>query len=255
MGITGTDVSKEAADMVLSDDNFASIVAAVEEGRGIYGNIRKFVSFLLSCNAGEIVVMLLATLLFTDPELLPFLLPIQLLWINLVTDGLPAIALGLEPASPDVMTECPRDPKEPPVTRKMAVRIAIIGTLMGIVTLISFVIAQGSGGSVDESRTAAFCTIVLAQLLYVFSARDFDKPLLELGRYDRLLLAAGAALLLQLAVVYIPVVNNVFHTAPLGGEWLFIVPLAFVPLLFNEGWKYIRRLRGGKAEVCEIDYD
>ena len=252
MGITGTDVAKESSEMVLADDNFASIVAAVEEGRGIYGNIRKFVAFLLSCNAGEVILMLLATVLITEPDLLPFLLPIQILWINLVTDGLPAIALGLEPSPPDVMDKCPQVPDEPPVTRRMAVRIAIIGTVMGIATLLTFAILRGMGSDDGAARTAAFCTIVLSQLLFVFSARDFDRPLLELKRYDLLLLAVGASLLLQLAVIYIPVVNDIFHNVPLGAEWLIIVPLSLLPLVINEAWKYLRRRFGPEPEVCVV---
>ena len=154
MGITGTDVAKESSDLVLADDNFASIVAAVEEGRGIYGNIRKFVSFLLSCNAGEIALMLVATVLFAETGLLPFLLPIQILWINLVTDGLPAIALGLEPAPSDVMNRCPRPPDEPPVTRTMAARIGVIGASMGMAAILTFAALRDMGSGVDEARTA-----------------------------------------------------------------------------------------------------
>ena len=252
MGVTGTDVAKESAEMVLADDNFASIVAAVEEGRGIYGNIRKFVAFLLSCNAGEIILMVAATLLIAEPGLLPFLLPIQILWINLVTDGLPAIALGLEPAPPDVMDKCPQDPNEPPVTHPMGIRIAIIGAFMGIAALLAFFILRDMGSGNDEARTAAFCTIVLSQLLFVFSARDFERPLLELKRYNRLILAAGASFLLQLAVVYIPGVNDVFRTVPLGSEWFVIVPLSLLPLLINEAWKYLKRRVRPEKEVCAV---
>ena len=253
MGITGTDVAKESSDMVLADDNFASIVSAVEEGRGIYGNIRKFVAFLLSCNAGEIILMLAATLLFAETGLLPFLLPIQILWINLVTDGLPAIALGLEPAPHDVMNECPRSPREPPVTRPMAFRIVITGVAMGLAALLTFDVLRGMGSGTEQARTAAFCTVVLSQLLFVFSARDLSRPLLELGRYDRLILAVGASFLLQLAVVYIPVVNDVFHAVPLGAEWLVIVPMSLLPMVLNEGWKYLHRRFGHEREVCEVE--
>ncbi len=252
MGITGTDVAKEASDMVLTDDNFASIVAAVEEGRGIYGNIRKFVAFLLACNAGEIAVMLAAFVLLADePALLPFLLPIQILWINLVTDSLPAIALGLEPPPPDVMRQCPRDPREAPVTRSMAVRIAVLGAAMAAGTLLAFMLLRATGSGTEAARTAAFCTVVLSQLLLVFSARDWRRPLHRLGRYDRLLLAVGASLLLQLAVVYLPVVNGLFHAVPLSTEWLVVVPFSLLPLAANELWKLVLRRRGDE-EVCEV---
>jgi len=132
MGITGTDVAKEAADIVLMDDDFASIAGAVEEGRGIYDNIRRFVAFLLSCNGGEIALIFAATLLYAQPELLPFLLPIQILWINLLTDGFPALALGLERADPEIMKRCPRDPQEGPVNRIMAYRMAVLGAVMAL---------------------------------------------------------------------------------------------------------------------------
>ncbi|NLI73183.1 MAG: cation-translocating P-type ATPase [Euryarchaeota archaeon] len=254
MGVTGTDVAKESSDMILTDDNFASIVSAVEEGRSIYDNIRKFVSFLLSCNAGEIILMISATLLITEPGLLPFLLPIQILWINLVTDGLPAIALGLEPSSSDMMNRCPQDPNEPPVTNPMKMRILVTGILMGVAALLTFVILRKVGSSAAEARTAAFCSIVLSQLLFAFSARDFDKPLIEMKSYGRLTLAVGISLLLQLAVVYIPVVNNVFYNVIITWEWLIIIPLSLIPLIINEIWKYLHGRSESNSEVCDIDY-
>jgi Ca2+-transporting ATPase len=244
MGITGTDVSKEASEMVLVDDNFASIVSATEEGRGIYDNIKKFVSFLLSCNAGEVATMFFATLIFIEPEMLPFLLPIQILWINLVTDGLPALALGVEPTDPDVMDRPPRDPSEPPITRLMAYRIIAIGIIMAIGTLASFWIEYSATGNVTRARTVAFCTLVLFQMFFVFSARSERRTVFGLGIRSnmKLVYAVLVSIGLQLVVVYLPVFNEVFRTEPIGlSEWLIIIPIALSALIINDIWKVIKR--------------
>jgi len=246
MGITGTDVAKEASEMVLVDDNFASIVSATEEGRGIYDNIKKFVSFLLSCNAGEVATMFIATLIFVDPGMLPFLLPIQILWINLVTDGLPALALGMEPTDPGVMDRAPRDPNKSPITRNMAYRIAIIGIVMAVGTLLAFWIEYTETGNVTSARTVAFCTLVLFQLFYVFSARSEGRTVLDLGLGSnmKLVYAVIASLCLQMVVVYLPIFNEVFRTEPIGlSEWAIIIPIALSALILNEIWKLIKRRR------------
>jgi len=246
MGITGTDVAKEASEMVLVDDNFASIVSATEEGRGIYDNIKKFVSFLLSCNAGEVATMFIATLIFVDPGMLPFLLPIQILWINLVTDGLPALALGMEPTDPGVMDRAPRDPNKSPITRNMAYRIAIIGIVMAVGTLLAFWIEYTETGNVTSARTVAFCTLVLFQLFYVFSARSEGRTVLDLGLGSnmKLVYAVIASLCLQMVVVYLPIFNEVFRTEPIGlSEWAIIIPIALSALILNEVWKLIKRRR------------
>ena len=184
MGITGTDVAKEASEIVLIDDNFASIVNAVEEGRGIYANIRKFVAFLLACNAGEVSVMFLAMLVFADPLILPFLLPIQILWVNLVTDGFPALALGLERTSPDVMEQPPLDPKAPPVSRGMVLGIIAIALAMTFSVMAAFqlellrstdILGLSKAEAVDHARTVAFCTLVMAQLFYAL-LRPLVRP-------------------------------------------------------------------------------
>jgi Ca2+-transporting ATPase len=250
MGITGTDVSKEASEMVLVDDNFASIVSATEEGRGIYDNIKKFVSFLLSCNAGEVATMFMATLIFVEPGMLPFLLPIQILWINLVTDGLPALALGVEPTDSDVMERPPRSPNEPPITRVMAYRIAIIGLIMAIGTLFAFWIEYSDTGNIARARTVAFCTLVLFQLFYVFSARSERRTLFDLGILSnvKLIYAVIASIALQLLVVYLPFLNEVFRTEPIGiSEWLITIPIALSAFVINELWKIYKR-RAARAE-------
>lgn len=244
MGITGTDVSKEASEMVLVDDNFASIVSATEEGRGIYDNVKKFVSFLLSCNAGEVATMFFATLIFIEPEMLPFLLPIQILWINLVTDGLPALALGVEPTDPDVMDRPPRDPNEPPITRLMAYRIIAIGIIMAIGTLASFWIEYSATGNVTRARTVAFCTLVLFQMFFVFSSRSERRTVFGLGIRSnmKLVYAVLVSIGLQLVVVYLPPLNEVFRTEPIGlSEWLIIIPIAMSALIINEIWKVTKR--------------
>jgi Ca2+-transporting ATPase len=262
MGITGTDVAKEASEIVLIDDNFASIVNAVEEGRGIYANIRKFVAFLLSCNAGEVAVMFLAMLVFADPLILPFLLPIQILWVNLVTDGLPALALGLERASPEVMDRPPLDPKAPPVSRRMLLGIIAIALTMTFSVLLAFqleymssmdVLGLAKPEAIDRARTVAFCTLVIAQLFYALSARSSSMTLWRLGPLTnrKLIAAILVSLLLQLFVIYIPGVNGVFGTVALDAQaWLLILPLSALAMILSETWKWInhRANRAGAAE-------
>jgi len=244
MGITGTDVSKEASEMVLLDDNFASIVYAAEEGRGIYDNIRKFVSFLLTCNAGEVATMFFATLIFVDPGMLPFLLPIQILWINLVTDGLPALALGIEPTDPDVMKKPPRNPAESPITRSMMHRILVMGLVMAAGTLLSFYMEYAVTENVTRARTVAFCTLVMFQLFYVFSVRSERRNIWEVGIRSNmnLLYAVIVSFILQLAVIYLPVMNTVFRTEPLGlEEWLISLPISLSAFAISEIWKVVRK--------------
>jgi Ca2+-transporting ATPase len=250
MGITGTDVSKEAAEMVLTDDNFASIVHAVEEGRNIYSNIRKFVSFLLSCNMGEVATIFTATLIFTFTE--PFLFPLQILWMNLVTDGLPALALGLEPADPDAMEHPPKDPDEPPINRSMMINIMIVGLIVASGTLAAFVLKYdasmlttdpGYQAMMDEARTMAFTTIVLFQMAYVFSARSLQLPIYKIGFFTNkyLIAAAGGSIILQLMVVYVPFLQNIFSTVPLPLEdWFIILPLVLSVFVIMEIVKFVK---------------
>ena len=261
MGITGTDVAKESSQMILMDDNFASIVDAVEEGRGVYENIRKCVSYLLTCNSGEVAAMFAASLVYLDPLMLPFLLPIQILWMNLVTDGLPALALGIDPTPKDVMERPPIDPKEPPITRPAAYRIFVIGAVMAIATLVSFelefveatlVMGLSRADAVQRARTVAFCTLVLAQLLFVFSARSPTKTIRQTGILDnrKLLAAILVSFGLQMAIVYLPALSTAFHLTPLGWEeWAVLGPLALVGLLANEVWKLVSRRNGSRVSA------
>lgn len=222
MGISGTDVTKEASAMVIADDNFATIVAAVEEGRTIYDNIRKFIRYLLSCNTGEILTMCGGILLG-----LPIpLLPIQILWVNLVTDGLPAIALGMDPAEPGAMTRPPRPPKEGIFSRGLGWKIILQGILIGSATLSVYLIKLQAGDDLALSRTAAFATLVFAQLCFVFQCRSEQRSLLENNPFQNLYLLGAVAVstLMQVGVIYLPPLQKIFYTTPLNGsDWLLIL--------------------------------
>jgi Ca2+-transporting ATPase len=211
MGITGTDVSKEAADMVLLDDNFASIVAAVEEGRVIYDNIRKFIRYILATNSGEIWLMLV-TPFFGMP--LP-LLPLQILWMNLVTDGLPALALGLEPPESDAMRRPPRPPRESMFARGMGRQIVWVGMLMG---LLSLAVGYEYWHLNDPTwQTMVFTTLTLSQMANVMAVRSERRSLFEIGLKSNILLlgAVGMTVVLQLALIYVPVLQSIFKTVAL----------------------------------------
>ncbi len=252
MGITGTDVSKASSDMILTDDNFSSIVHSVEEGRAIYDNIRKFVLYLLSCNTGEVATMFIATMLFADPRILPFLLPVQILWMNLVTDGLPALALGVDPAAPDVMERRPKDPNEPPITRDMIAIMISVGIIMAIGTLAVFQFASSDyyGADIDRARTMAFSTLVMFQMFFVFSARSPYIPLHKLGFFGnkKLILAVAVSILLQLMIVYLAPLQAAFSTAPLELiDWVWIVVTASTVLIAMEIFKTVRYRRRSTA--------
>jgi P-type Ca2+ transporter type 2C len=252
MGITGTDVAKGTADMILTDDNFATIVAAVSEGRILYGNIRKFVGFLLSCNVGEILIIFLTTLLM-GPAYIP-LLPIQLLWLNLITDSFPAMALGQEKGEPDVMMQKPRNAKEPILNRLMLRTIIIQSVAIFAATFVAFRLGLAaypsavSGTASDGARTFAFATLILAELFRSFSARSERLPVLRLGIFGNRFLNRSILLsiALLLVVIYVPFLNPVFSTVALGlGDWLMIVPLALLPFMAAE----IGKLLSGKFKT------
>jgi Ca2+-transporting ATPase len=244
MGITGTDVSKEASDMILTDDNFASIVAAVEEGRAIFDNIRRFIHFLLSCNIGELLAMFLASLLGTP---LP-LLPIQILWVNLATDSLPALALGVEPAEPGGMQRPPRPPSEGVITRSMALMMTFQGVIIGLLTLGAFALEYYVvGGTVERARVMAFSTTIFAQNVHAFNVRSNRYSVFQLGLFsNRWLVAAfGAVILTELAVIYVPFFQPIFKTMPLTvQDWAIVIGLGIVPLVIVEIVKLIRRKSG-----------
>jgi Ca2+-transporting ATPase len=237
MGTTGTDVTKEASAMVLSDDNFSSIVAAIEEGRGIYDNIRKFIRYLLSCNVGEVLTMFLAVL---GGLPLP-LVPIQILWMNLVTDGLPAMALGVDRYDRDIMNRPPRHPRESVFAHGMAWRIGLNGIVIGLGTLLVFWIGL-SLGDLPLARTLAFNTLVFFQLFYVFVCRSEYHSILELGLGTNPYLV-GAVLIsatLQLAAVYVPFLQPIFHTVPLNGQhWAIILGVSSAPVVCETLFRHL----------------
>jgi Ca2+-transporting ATPase len=240
MGITGTDVTKEVSDMVITDDNFASIVAAVEEGRGIYNNIRKFVHFLLSCNAGEILVMFMASL-FGMP--VP-LLPIHILWVNLVTDGFPALALGVDPVTADIMNQPPRPAREPVITVRRAVLMLAQGAFMAGCSLLAFAYMLSAGESLAHARTAAFVVLACSQLFHAFNCRSQTESVFKLGIFSNLALVYAFLLsfLLLMAVAYVPFLQNIFKTEPLlGTYWLLVILLSSFPLWAMELLKIINK--------------
>ena len=236
MGITGTDVAKETADMVLTDDNYASIVSAVEQGRVIYSNIRKFVYFLLSCNIAEIATIFLATMAgWKSP-----LSAIQLLWLNLVTDGAPALALGLEKGDPDLMQQPPRDPEEPILNRFMLTGISIQTVAITAVTLFAYWI--GLKNYPEMASTMAFVTLSFSELVRAFTARSERIPILKIGIFKNKVMnwAIVSSLILLLAVVYIPFLQGIFDTTPLGWtQWEVILPLLLGPSIAAELTKII----------------
>ncbi len=231
MGISGTDVTKEASALVLADDNFSSIVAAVEEGRGIYENIRKFIRYLLASNVGEIMTMFMAMMMGLP---LP-LVPIQILWVNLVTDGLPAMALGVDQAESDLMQHKPRSARENIFARRLGWKIISRGILIGVCTLGAFILAlnEGAGHSQQliHAQTVAFATLVMAQLIHVFDCRSsrsiFHRKLLE-NKF--LVLAVLSSLVLMLAVLYLEPLQPVFKTVPLDlRDWALVLVAAGIP--------------------------
>jgi Ca2+-transporting ATPase len=235
MGITGTDVAKNTAEMILTDDNFASIVAAVEEGRIIFSNIKKFVYFLLSCNIGEILLVFISILLNLPVPLLA----IQLLWLNLVTDSFPALALGVEKGEPDIMDIPPRDPDEAILDRRMLMGVSFQSLAVAGASLAAYLTALGAYGveNIVEVRTITFTTLILSELLRAYSSRSQKYTLFKIGFFSnkKMLLATAGAFLLLMAVLYIPFMNDIFYTFPLnGGDWTIVLRFAFIPLVVGE---------------------
>jgi Ca2+-transporting ATPase len=249
MGITGTDVTKEVSDMIVTDDNFASIVAAVEEGRGIYDNIKKFIHYLLSCNTGEILVMFVSSLVGWPVPLLP----IQILWVNLVTDGLPALALGVDPTDPNVMKRPPRPPKEPVITKQRAFLMLAQGTFIAFCSLAAFCFVMFiENEGLARARTAAFVVLSCSQLFHAFNCRSQTESLFKIGFLTNktLLLAAGISFLLQMMVVYVPFCQTIFKTEPLMTfDWCMVVAISSLPLWAMELIKAIRKQLGLMQQI------
>jgi potassium/sodium efflux P-type ATPase len=256
MGVAGTDVTKEAADMILADDNFATIVAAVREGRSIFANIRKFLRFLLSSNMGEVLTMFFGVLLAgvigldaTGEAIAVPLLATQILWINLLTDSAPALAMGVDPPPDDVMARPPRRLTDRVIDGRMWVGILWVGLVMAAVTLVALDLrlqggSLGGSGDIEEARTLAFTTLVLAQLFNCFNARSDRTSAFHHLFTNRLLWAAIAfSLVMQVAVVHLSFLNDAFETTPLSiGDWLMGTALASVVLWADEARKLLEPL-------------
>jgi Ca2+-transporting ATPase len=237
MGLTGTDVTKEAADMVVTDDNFASIAAAVEEGRAIFDNIRKSVHYLLSCNISEILIMLLATLLGLP---LP-LLPVQILWINLVTDGLPALALAVDPKDPNLMQRPPRRPEARILERDRIFLMFGQGLFMTLITVLAFVYCLYSmDQDLERARTVTFMVLIGAQLAHAFNCRSERLSLFRLGILTNkpLVWAVCGSTLLQVGLMLNPWTREIFQLAPFNPEhWLLVFTVGLMMLVAVELWK------------------
>jgi Ca2+-transporting ATPase len=244
MGITGTDVSKEASEMILTDDNFASIVAAVEEGRTIFANIRKFLMYMFSTNLGELLLVLVAVLLnFPLP-----LTAIQLLFINLVTDGLPALALAVDPSDPDIMQRPPRDARKPVLEPPDLALVALGGAWSGLVNLYLFIGALNGGRGLLEAQALTFLCLVLIQYFKAFNFRSDRLSILRIGPFANRWLVRAVLLnsLLMLPVVYIPFLQGPFHTFSLGlMDWALVMGLAFTVVPVLEAGKWLRRRSAG----------
>ena len=235
MGKNGTEVAKGAADMILTDDNFATIVAAVKEGRGIYDNIKKAVHFLLSSNIGEIITIFVAMCFgWATP-----LLPIQLLWVNLVTDSLPAIALGLDPSEKDIMERKPENSKKSMFSDGMGARIALEGCMIGMLALLAFGIGHiyfDIGEQHIIGRTMAFAVLSISQLVHAFNMRT-EHSIFTISLFSNLYLV-GAFLIgtaLQAGVIMIPALSTIFKVQPLEPfQWAIVAALTFVPIIVVE---------------------
>ena len=261
MGISGTDVSKEAARMILADDNFATIVAAVREGRAIFANIRKFLRYLLSSNIGEVLTMFLgvvgASLIGLDvagEAVVVPLLATQILWINLLTDTAPALAMGVDPPTGEEMRDRPRKLTDRVIDREMTRGVLLTGLVMALATLLTIDLwlpgglVEGSAG-LDEARTAGFTVLVLAQLFNALNSRSERESAFR-GLFTNRLLWAAIALsfVLQVLVVHVPFLNDAFGTAPLSaGDWALCAAIASSVLWFDELKKLLVRRSGARA--------
>ncbi len=252
MGVVGTDVAREASEMVLADDNFATIVGAVEEGRIIYDNIRKFIGYLLSANISEVLVLFIGILAGWP---LP-LLPAQILWINLVTDGLPALALGFEKGEHDVMKRSPRDRNSSILGDGLGLRIAVIGSVMALCCLVLFYLAydpQAGESGLKLARTMVFTSLALSQLLIVLSLRSSEEKVWQRGLLSnyRLIGAVVAGFLVQLVVIYLPIAQRFLHTTSLTTtELLWTLIASAIPCCLLELEKVFRERKAPASGIC-----
>jgi Ca2+-transporting ATPase len=254
MGITGTDVTKETADMVLTDDNFASIVLAIEQGRIIYSNIRKFVYFLLACNIGEILIIFGAMMIGLP---LP-MRPIQLLWLNLVSDGAPALALGLEKGDPDTMKHPPRPPKEPVINKDMAIGLAVVSVVdaIAVISAFYFVGLDRYPDSLAHAQTIAFVTLCCSELIRAYTARSEYHSIFAIGPFSNKWMnwAVGISFILVLIVVYVPFLQPFFGTEAITlVDWLEMAPFFFAAPIAMELVKvYLRRRKANEVPAVAV---
>ncbi|NQU63162.1 MAG: HAD-IC family P-type ATPase, partial [SAR324 cluster bacterium] len=242
MGITGTEVSKEAADMVLTDDNFSSIEAAVEEGRGVFDNLIKFIVWTLPTNLGEGLVIMAAVFLGVA---LP-ILPVQILWINMTTAGFLGLALAFEPKEPGIMTRQPREPQSPLLSRELIGRIFLVSGLLTVAAFVLFRWELARGTTLSAARTTAVNVFVFTELFYLFNCRSLTKTVFQLGLFTNMWVFGGAVvmLLLQIAYTYLPVMNRLFQSAPIGAvSWCGIIGAGLITSLIVEGEKRLRLKR------------
>jgi Ca2+-transporting ATPase len=240
MGITGTDVTKESADMILTDDNFASIVAAVEEGRGLFGNIKKYLIYLLSCNLGEIILMAAAVLMGLPA--LP-LIAVQILYVNLATDGLPALALSVDPPDPDLMERAPRRRKEGIFTKPVIGYVIGLGIWTALVTLGVFLWALNTGKGEAEAQSMCFVTLILIEFFNALNCRSDRYSIFKVGLFKNRWLVAAIAweCALMIAIVHVPFLQGPFKTFPLEGyEWAIAIGSASTALIVVEIYKAVR---------------
>ncbi len=238
MGITGTDVSKEASDIILTDDNFATIVEAIKEGRRIYSNIKKVVMFLLSCNIGEVLIILFATI-FGLP--IPFK-PIHLLYLNLISDAFPALALGVEPEEEGIMELPPRDPKEKILNKNNIIGIFTSAFVEAIITLFAFLNILRSGGTLQEAQTTALITLIIAELIRSYANKTEFKPIKLKNLFNNKFLnySIFISIALSFAIIYIPFFDKIFSLTPLKLIFFEYIPLAFLPAISFEFIKYLQ---------------
>lgn len=241
MGITGTDVAKDASDMILTDDNFSTIVSAIEEGRNIYNNIEKSILFLLSCNTGEIISLFFAIVLgWAAP-----LRPIHILWVNLITDTLPALSLGVDPGDPEVMKEKPRNPKSGLLANGRGIVLILNGILIGGLTLLAFVTGEYLyPGSLMHAQTMAFVVLSVSQLFHSLDLRHPSKSIFQIGFFTNkyVIISLIAGIFLQDIVITVPFLSNVFKVYPLTlRDWTYVGILSIMPLVINEIGKLIYR--------------
>jgi Ca2+-transporting ATPase len=241
MGKKGTDVAKSASDIFLTDDNFSSIINAIKEGRRQFDNIKKFVTYLLSSNTGEIIAIFI-NILLGGPLIL---LPVQILWMNLVTDGMTAIALGLEPAEKNILKRPPRDVDESILDRYAIVMILVLGSYIGLATLglFHYYLSKDDPNAVMLAQTVAFTGITVLEKINVFNYRTLKSPISTIGFFSNkwVLIAVVVTLGLQACAVYVPFLQDALHTVALGWEdWVIIFLVALPLFIMTEFYKWIR---------------